>query len=312
MGANRPALLLQADIDARQLANPIAHLPGAAMVRLCDALARQFSDRAIMLTLGQQVAPHSFSDFGYASRLSWNLAGLIDAQTYMQPTIQNLVATSFFPHDRPPMLSWKMVEGVTYVSSSFIDYLVSAYMRLARDMLGENMQLLRAEFAYPARFDVARYEAFFKCPVAFNMPETRLLLDRDQLFRPSPIANPAVQAIANNTYSVPAKWYAAGRVYSAQCYFYLVTQMDKSMLNIDRMAAAFGLSERTLRRHLDEEGTNFRELLDRVRQDFWRIYHAEGTRSLGEIAELLGYSELSALSRAYKRWYGVAPSNDRR
>ena len=68
------------------------------------------------------------------------------------------------------------------------------------------------------------------------------------------------------------------------------------------------MSERTLRRKLVDEGLAFRELLDRVRQDLCILYVMEDKRSLSEIALLLGYSDLSAFTRAYKRWYDVAPS----
>ena len=74
------------------------------------------------------------------------------------------------------------------------------------------------------------------------------------------------------------------------------------------MAASFGMTERSLRRKLVNEGQPFRKLLDHVRRDLCTLYFLEDKRSLGEIALLLGYGELSAFTRAYKRWYNVAPS----
>jgi AraC-like DNA-binding protein len=74
------------------------------------------------------------------------------------------------------------------------------------------------------------------------------------------------------------------------------------------MAASFGMSERTLRRKLVEEGMSFRDLLDKVRKDMCKLYFMEDTRPLGEIALLLGYSDLSAFTRAHKKWTGNPPS----
>jgi len=51
----------------------------------------------------------------------------------------------------------------------------------------------------------------------------------------------------------------------AVSYFYLASELDKSPPTLDRMAASFGMSARTLRRRLFEEGMSFRDLLDRVR-----------------------------------------------
>ena len=50
------------------------------------------------------------------------------------------------------------------------------------------------------------------------------------------------------------------------------------------------------------------DLLDLVRKDICNLYFMEGTRSLSEIALLLGYSDLSAFTRAYKNWTGTPPS----
>ena len=94
----------------------------------------------------------------------------------------------------------------------------------------------------------------------------------------------------------------------AVSYFYLASELDKSRPTLERMAASFGMTARTLRRKLVEEGMSFRDLLDRVRQDNCKLYFMEDTRPLGEIALLLGYSDLSAFTRAHKNWTGFPPS----
>jgi AraC-like DNA-binding protein len=70
------------------------------------------------------------------------------------------------------------------------------------------------------------------------------------------------------------------------------------------------MAERTLRRKLVAENTSFRNILEKARRDACRLYFLEGTRSLSEIAAKLGYSELSAFTRAYTAWYGHPPSRD--
>jgi AraC-like DNA-binding protein len=63
-----------------------------------------------------------------------------------------------------------------------------------------------------------------------------------------------------------------------------------------------------LRRRLVEEGHPFRDLLERVRRDMCDLYRLENRRSMSEIAELLGYAELSAFTRAHRLWYGKPPT----
>jgi AraC-like DNA-binding protein len=77
------------------------------------------------------------------------------------------------------------------------------------------------------------------------------------------------------------------------------------------IAKQLGLSERTLRRALAAEGASFRGVVDGLRQERARILLEDRRNSIAEIALALGFSELSAFSRAYKRWTGRPPSEAR-
>lgn len=77
-------------------------------------------------------------------------------------------------------------------------------------------------------------------------------------------------------------------------------------------AAQLGLSEQGLYRALRAEGTTFEQLLAALRHRFAQGYLAKDRASLSEIAYLLGYSDVSAFSRAFKRREGVAPGAWRR
>lgn len=140
------------------------------------------------------------------------------------------------------------------------------------------------------------------------MPQTRLEIAGRQVFRPSPFMHQALLDAESDHYALPAKWMFAGKTQLAFSYFYLASELDKLPPTLDRMAASFGMSEGTLRRKLVDEGVSFRDLLDLVRKDLCRRHFMEGTRSLGEIALLLGYGDLSAFTRACKNWTGTPPS----
>jgi AraC-like DNA-binding protein len=66
------------------------------------------------------------------------------------------------------------------------------------------------------------------------------------------------------------------------------------------------MTERTLRRHLELEGTTFRELVNEVRRT-WAPEFLRSANSVGEVALMLGFNDISAFGRAFKRWYGVSP-----
>jgi AraC-like DNA-binding protein len=78
-------------------------------------------------------------------------------------------------------------------------------------------------------------------------------------------------------------------------------------VSADAIARTLGMSGQGLYRALRAEGTSFADLLAGLRHRFACGYLAEGRASLGEIAYLLGYSDVSAFARAFKRHEGVSP-----
>ncbi len=68
-----------------------------------------------------------------------------------------------------------------------------------------------------------------------------------------------------------------------------------------------GISERSLQRKLESEGTNFRELVDKIRCEKAIQLIKNPSLSLENIANHLGYTNTKNFSRAFKRWTGKSP-----
>jgi len=91
----------------------------------------------------------------------------------------------------------------------------------------------------------------------------------------------------------------------------IVPLLPHAEVRIAEVARRLGLSQRTLARRLNDEGLTFSALLARLRHDLADRYLADGDSSISQIAWLLGYQEVSAFSKAYKRWTGKAPREAR-
>jgi AraC-like DNA-binding protein len=83
--------------------------------------------------------------------------------------------------------------------------------------------------------------------------------------------------------------------------------INGTMPTLAVLSAHTGLSTRTLQRRLDEAGTSFQRLLQGVLREEADELLSRGTLSQGEIAFMLGYSEVSAFSRTYRSWTGRPP-----
>ena len=79
----------------------------------------------------------------------------------------------------------------------------------------------------------------------------------------------------------------------------------------DVVAQALHLSQRTLQRRLQEEGTSFQALLDDTRRELAEQYLAQPAMTLLQIAYLLGFADPSNFFRAFRRWFDATPGEYR-
>jgi AraC-like DNA-binding protein len=88
----------------------------------------------------------------------------------------------------------------------------------------------------------------------------------------------------------------------------LSEELQAEHVTAHRLAARLEVSVRTLNRTLAAEGTSYRRLLDQLRLDIAGHHLVDDRVSVAEVAFLLGFSELSAFHRAFKRWTGCTPA----
>jgi AraC-like DNA-binding protein len=81
--------------------------------------------------------------------------------------------------------------------------------------------------------------------------------------------------------------------------------------SIETAAKRLAMTPRTIQRHLKDEETSFQDILDGLRAELADRYLSEATISVTEVAFLLGYAEASSFARAYKRWTGKSPTEQR-
>jgi len=91
----------------------------------------------------------------------------------------------------------------------------------------------------------------------------------------------------------------------------LVNALPGGRVQAAVIANQLGMSVRTFRRRLTEEGTSFGEILDRLRRRLACRYVEDEHMSLQQATWLLGYSDIAAFSHAFKRWTGASPRRTR-
>ena len=91
----------------------------------------------------------------------------------------------------------------------------------------------------------------------------------------------------------------------------LADLMARGEANADSACRALRLSRRTLQRRLKAEKTSFQKILREVRAELAVNYLKDARLKSLEIAMLLGYSNLSSFTTAFKSWYDMPPAQYR-
>ena len=96
-----------------------------------------------------------------------------------------------------------------------------------------------------------------------------------------------------------------------QVYQYLISNAYLGVLGMKQVAANLNMSIRTFQRKLEAEHITFKELADKARKTLAIAYLNSGDHQIKEISYMLGYNEMSAFSRTFKRWTGTTPAKFR-
>ena len=92
---------------------------------------------------------------------------------------------------------------------------------------------------------------------------------------------------------------------------YLMVHLQGASATLSATARELHMSERTLARRLEQEGTSFSQLLEQTRRQLAMRYVEHSDLALSEVAFLLGFSQVSAFHRAFKRWTQTTPLEHR-
>ena len=188
-------------------------------------------------------------------------------------------------------------------------------MKLIRHLIGPEWRVRRVRFGHARPRDTTEHARLLGPSVRFGETTmAALVFDAADLERPVPNADRSLlpiverhldELLAAADASVDTDWLTAVRNAIAE------TVCDGAP-TIQTIAKRLGLSVRTLQRRLGDQGVVFKTLVGEIRRDLALKYLAHGTTDLTEIAFLLGYSELSAFDRAFRRWTGRTPLAERR
>lgn len=306
LGHDASAILHAAGVDQALLEDPEARVPHAAAIAMWERGAELTGDPNLGLHVAEQAPLESFDVHAYAVLSSATLRDAFERACRYQRLIHEATRLELASEDTAARLR-HVLPGGRAVPRQSAEFLLATYVRLGRRAAGRPWSPLEVRFAHGAPEDVEEHERLFTSRLCFSMGENSLLIANDVLDAANPAADAGLLAILDRHASdllarVPSSGSLSDRVRSE-----LSRTLSDGPLSAEATAERLGMSVRSLGRGLSAEDTTFRELLDQLRHERAVNLLSGSATSIAEIAFLLGFSEVSAFYRAFKRWTGVTP-----
>lgn len=207
-------------------------------------------------------------------------------------------------------LEYRILDGRILQRRQDAELTISSLLCLLRQCLGRGWVPDEVHFEHPRPEHIQPHRQILAAPVYFSMTTNALLFREPDLSRSLPGRDTdRVEALCRNlvqlagtTETLSLTDQVAGEIRS---------RLPAGHPHVEDVAEALRMTRWTLQRRLAEHGVVFSDLVERVRRGLAELHLGAAHMPIREIADVLGYSELSAFTRACVRWFGVPPSKIR-
>lgn len=273
-----------------------------------EALYELSGDRGVGISLGSAVKPQHCGVLGYLS-LNCEFLGeaLLYFERYQRLLYEGGLGTAEVTADRI-RFTWPFHEASLGIALSD-EVLVFGLASFVRRMVGPtDAHPIATGFTHAPLTDIEVYrEAIGGGEFEFNASTMYIEFSTEYLALPVINSDPSLRALLDQQAETLLMVLPNDSSFEEELKQQLLKILQEGDPTLNRLAKAMCMSSRTLHRRLEEKGINFAALLKRTRTELAMQYLREAQLSLTEIAFLLGYSEQSAFSRAFKQWTDQTP-----
>ena len=279
----------------------------AQMDALWSAAVAETDDPLVGIKAGRNIEPGHFYAFGHSWLASESLLGAMRRLCRYDKVITTSPGVIEIGLDKDRYVLTESYPDPTAIpSKESIDFGVSAVLKLCEISAGRVIRPLRVELMCSDKSLVDSYRSVFDSPVQLGCPHTAIHFSRDDL--EAPLAG-SIPEVAKATDRISEQYIESLDTSKAATKVrqLLIDFLPSGNAHQNRIASALHCSASTLQRQLQSEGTSYREVLEDTRRSLAKDYLRDGKNSHAQIAYLLGFSDQSNFSRAFKRWTGIAP-----
>jgi len=303
------ALLEELGLSREALAQPGARIDIPMVERLFARGTELTGESALGFYLGWQMRISAHGFLGFAAMTSATTRAALQVAVRFAPTHTDALTLELEEGPEFTSLIFRERADLGTAREIIISALMVGIWQIGISLTGQQL-VGDADVAFSEPAGYAHFKHLLPSPIRFARPDHRLTFLSGVLDLPLLLADPAAQQLAREQCERDLEAVRANHSLSDRVKRLLVGENDQ-FRSIHEVARALFMSDRTLKRKLMSEGTSYFELLDTARKERALSLVKSNDLTLEQVAERVGYSELSNFTRAFRRWTGTTPKRYR-
>jgi AraC-like DNA-binding protein len=310
-GIDAEPLLSQAELSRAQLTHDPSGISVVSQHRFLELAALEADDPLLGFHVAEELDLRDIGVLFYLQASSATVAEALEHLARYAATTNEEVRLEISRQEAETVLTIHHVLQSDQARRQYSEHAALAVIRVLRMVTNRNFAPSRMTFTHSRNSDLRDVHRILRCPVEFMQPADTWVLPRSVMELPIVSEDSHLLCIL--------EVHADGLLSERHQEVGLRGLVEERLVNVlptgkvqaAEVAGKLGMSERSLRRRLAEEGINFNEVLDGLRYRLALRYLADEHVSLKQITWLLGYSEPGAFNHAFKRWTGTSPRQAR-
>lgn len=273
------------------------------------ALARELSQRVPNVCLAADVARFAVLDqFGYLGQAIKHANTPLEALQLLVRYGRWLDSTLQL-HELAIELEGESVHLIVPAVSSerrtWSEVVLAGALGMLRGLAPRDISPREVRFVRGASVLHLELAAFFDAPASFAWADNRLVFDRAVLEQPAKYADS--HSSKHFCAQVNKLVDALDEPFVTLVFRAIATQLTRGDLSQRRIGRCLALSPRSLQRKLHQHGLKYTTLVHETRKTVAARLLLEPARSISEVANAIGYQDVSSFTRMFKRWTGLSP-----
>ena len=311
-GGDVERIFANASIKLTDINSPINELQLHNFCSLFEEAANQTGNMNFGLRFGDTFEPKRLGPLGYAAISSPTLSAALRNMALYFPAHQSKTSFTILQDSDILWLSYRILDPRIESRRQDAELSVGMFLNIFRHCLGADWAPLEVRFEHALADGPSEHERRYGAPVRFGRRTNAIAFRRRDLDARMPTQDPYLFSIIEPFLKSRCELLANPEDFATVVRNEIMLNLDETPPTMADLAKSLGMTSQSFQRRLRDNNLTFQDLLKAARQELALHYLRDPETSLTEVAMLLGYSELSAFSRAFRAWTGMSPHRYRR